>query len=217
MRKKTAAPPDKALQAEHASLIDQVLQVAQGLARTFAPFCEVVVHDLRDPEHAVLAIHNNLSGRAPSDPATELGLARIADNDYPQIVANYANQFPDGRPAKSTSIGIRDASGQYVASLCLNVDVTLFRSMQNALEQFTATDASPVRETLDPANAAAIRRRIDHYAASLASSPQLLKAEERRALMRELKAGGFLEVRRAMEIAAAHLGISRATAYNDIK
>lgn len=217
MRKKTAAPPDKALQAEHASLIDQVLQVAQGLARTFAPFCEVVVHDLRDPEHAVLAIHNNLSGRAPSDPATELGLARIADNDYPQIVANYANQFPDGRPAKSTSIGIRDASGQYVASLCLNVDVTLFRSMQNALEQFTATDASPVRETLDPANAAAIRRRIDHYAASLASSPQLLKADERRALMRELKAGGFLEVRRAMEIAAAHLGISRATAYNDIK
>lgn len=217
MRGKMATSADKALQAEQASLIEQVMQVAQGLARTFAPFCEVVVHDLRDPDHAVLAVHNNLSGRAASDPATELGLARIADNDYPQVVANYANQFPDGRPAKSTSIGIRDAGGRYVASLCLNVDVTLFRSMQNALEQFTATDASPVRETLDPANAAAIRRRIDHYAASLASSPQLLKADERRALMRELKAGGFLEVRRAMEIAAAHLGISRATAYNDIK
>jgi predicted transcriptional regulator YheO len=35
--------------------------------------------------------------------------------------------------------------------------------------------------------------------------------------MRELKVGGFLEVRRAIEIAASHLGISRATAYNDIK
>ncbi len=208
---------DDTRQAEQASLIDQVKQIAQGLARTFAPFCEVVVHDLRDPEHAVLAIHNNLSGRAASDPATELGLARIADNDYPQIVANYANRFADGRPAKSTSIGIRDTDGRYVAALCLNVDLTLFRSMQNALEQFATTDASPVRETLDPANAAAIRRHIDHYAARLASSPQLLKAEERRALMRELKAGGFLEVRRAMEIAAAHLGISRATAYNDIK
>jgi predicted transcriptional regulator YheO len=205
------------LAAHQAALIDQVKQIADGLAQTFAPFCEVVVHDLRDPRHAVLAIHNNLSGRAPSDPATELGLARIADAGYPQIVANYTNRFPDGRPAKSTSIGVKDADGRYVAALCMNVDLTLFRSMQNALAQFNATDASPVAESLDPANAEAIRRRIDQYAASLASSPQLLKAGERRALMRELKAGGFLEVRRAIEIAAAHLGISRATAYNDIK
>lgn len=205
------------LAAHQAALIEQVKQIADGLAQTFAPFCEVVVHDLRDPHHAILAIHNNLSGRAPSDPATELGFARIADADYPQIVANYTNRFPDGRPAKSTSIGIRDADGRYVAALCMNVDLTLFRSMQNALAQFNATDASPVAESLDPANAEAIRRRIDQYAASLASSPQLLKAGERRALMRDLKAGGFLEVRRAIEIAAAHLGISRATAYNDIK
>ncbi|KQV36967.1 DNA-binding protein [Massilia sp. Root335] len=205
------------MEAHQASLLDQLEQIAQGLAKTFAPFCEVVVHDLRDPKHAVLAIHNNLSGRATSDPATELGLARIADNNYPQILANYANQFADGRPAKSTSIGIKDVEGRYVAALCMNVDLTLFRSMQNALEQFNATDASPVQESLDPANAEAIRRRIDQYAASLASSPQLLKAGERRALMRELKVGGFLEVRRAIEIAASHLGISRATAYNDIK
>ncbi|WP_338771273.1 PAS domain-containing protein [Massilia sp. METH4] len=198
-------------------LIAQLDQIAQGLAQTFAPFCEVVVHDLRDPEQAILAIHNNLSGRSPGDPATELGLARIADSDYPQIVANYANRFADGRPAKSTSIGIKDAQGKYVAALCLNVDMSLFRSMQAALQQFGATGTAPFQESLDPANAEAIRRRIDQYAAGLAASPQLLKAEDRRALMRELKAAGFLEVRRAMEIAAAHLGISRATAYNDVK
>jgi len=203
--------------ADHALLIDQVKQIAQGLAQTFAPFCEVVVHDLRDPDHAVLAIHNNLSGRTTSDPATELGLARIADKDYPQILANYANRFPDGRPAKSTSIGIKDAEGSYIAALCLNVDLALFRSMQNALEQFNRTDASPIQESLDPANAEAIRRRIDQHAARLATSPQLLKSDERRALLRELKTGGFLDVRRAIEIAASHLGISRATAYNDIK
>lgn len=202
---------------EESALIEQVRHIAEGLAQTFAPFCEVVVHDLRDPGHAVLAIHNNLSSRAAGDPATELGLARIADSAYPQVVANYPNQFPDGRPAKSTSIGIKDADGNYVAALCLNVDLTLFRSMQGILEQFNALGEASVGESLDPANADAIRRRIDAYAARLASSPQLLKAHERRALMRELKDGGFLEVRRAMEVAASHLGISRATAYNDIK
>ena len=202
---------------EHAALIEQVSHIADGVAQTFAPFCEVVVHDLRDPAHAVLAIHNRLSGRAAGDPATELGLARIADSAFAQVLANYPNQFADGRPAKSTSIGIKDANGDYVAALCLNVDLTLFRSMQGILEQFTATGDAPLRESLEPSNADAIRRRIDAYAARLASMPQLLKAGERRALMRELKEGGFLDVRRAMDVAAAHLGISRATAYNDIK
>ena len=60
-------------------------------------------------------------------PATELGLARIASPDFPSIIANYANQFADGRPVKSASIGIKDSSGKYVAALCLNVDITLFR------------------------------------------------------------------------------------------
>lgn len=59
---------------EQQRLPGQIKQVAVGLARTFAPFTEVVVHDLLDPEHAVLAIHNNLSGREVGQPATELGV-----------------------------------------------------------------------------------------------------------------------------------------------
>lgn len=199
------------------ALIEQLRHIADGLAQTFAPFCEVVVHDLRHPGQSVLAIHNNLSGRAQHDPATALGLARIADSDYPQVVANYSNQFADGRAAKSTSIGIKDAGGTYVAALCLNVDLTLFGAMHKVLGQFNATEAAPLPESLAPAHADAIRRCIDQHAAVLAASPQRLKAADRRTVMRELQAGGFLEMRRAMDIAAAYLGISRATAYNDLK
>ena len=118
-------------------MLEQIKQIAQGIGETFAPFCEVVVHDLLDPRHAILAIYNNLSGRQVGDPVTELGLARIADPRYPQVIANYANQFADGRQAKSTSIGIKGSSGHYVAALCMNVDVTLLKSLQNTLAQLT--------------------------------------------------------------------------------
>ncbi len=47
--------------------------------------------------------------------------------EFPNLISNYANQFADGRPAKSTSIGIKDEEGQYVAALCMNIDLTLFR------------------------------------------------------------------------------------------
>ncbi|MFM0337675.1 helix-turn-helix transcriptional regulator [Paraburkholderia fungorum] len=205
------------LNREQESLVEQLKQIADGLGQTFAPFCEVVVHDLRDPRHAILAIHNNLSGRSVGDPATELGLARIADDDYPQLLANYPNQFSDGRRAKSTSVGIRDSSGRYIAALCLNVDLNMFRGIQNVLEQFCSASGAGTRESLDPANAESIRERIDQFAASLSTTPQALKTEQRRTLMQHLKQAGFLEVRKSMEVIAAHLGVSRATVYNDAK
>lgn len=203
---------------EQKLLLEQMRQVADGLAQTFAPFCEVVLHDLLDPKHAVLAVHNNLSGRAPGHPATELGLARILDPAYPQVVANYANQFADGRQAKSTSVGIKDSQGKYIAALCMNVDLTLFRGFQSVLTQFAAVDPqTPAQESLDPASAELIRQRIDQFAARLATTPRALKAGDRRLLVKELKEAGLLGVRRAMETIAAHLGVSRASVYSYAK
>ncbi|MFL9935506.1 PAS domain-containing protein [Paraburkholderia sp. RL18-103-BIB-C] len=203
---------------EQQTIVEQLKQIAEGLGETLSPFCEVVVHDLVHAEHAIVAIHNNLSGRVEGEPATELGLARIADDRYPQVIANYANQFADGRPVKSTSIGIKDSSGRYVAALCLNIDLTLFGALQNVLGRFVSTDAAAgVEESLEPLGADAIRQRIDQFAARLGTIPRALKTEDRRMLMRELKQSGSMEVRRAMEIVALHLGVSRATVYNDAK
>ncbi|MDL4618848.1 helix-turn-helix transcriptional regulator [Citrobacter amalonaticus] len=195
------------------SLLSQLDTIAKGLSETFSPFCEVVVHDLKDPEHAIMSIHNNLSGREAGQPATELGLARIASPDFPEIIANYGNQFADGRPVKSTSIGIKDEEGNYVAALCLNVDMTLFRGMQSALARFTETESSPVREHLDPGSTEVIRQRIDDFAAKRATTARALKTEDRKVLIQQLRKEGLLNVRRSMDTVAQHLGVSRATAY----
>lgn len=204
--------------SEQQLLLSQVKQIAEGLAQTFAPFTEVVVHDLLDPRHAVLAVHNNLSGRQVGHPATELGLARILDPGYKQIIANYPNQFADGRQVKSTSIGIKDSAGNYIAALCMNVDLTLFQGFQSAMNRFTAVEGSAtVKESLDPSGSDAIRARIDEFAAKMAATPRSLKPEDRRTLVKELKLAGLLEVRRAMDTIAAHLGVSRATVYSDAK
>jgi predicted transcriptional regulator YheO len=203
---------------EHQNLLAQMQHVAEGLGKTLAPFCEVVLHDLTEPEHAILVIHNNLSGRSVGAPATELGLARAADPAFEQVIANYPNTFPDGRLAKSTSIGIKDSRGQYVAALCMNVDLTVFRSLNTMLTQFGSVDAAAaVSETMAPSGADAIRQRIDQFAARLGSTPRALKADERKALMRELKESGLSDVRRAMDIVAAYLNVSRATVYNDAR
>ena len=70
---------------------------------------------------------------------------------------------------------------------------------------------------LDFPGAQSIRTRTDQFAARLATTTGSLKAEDQRALMRELKASGCMEVRRAMEIIAQYLGISRAAVYTYAK
>ncbi|WP_300750419.1 PAS domain-containing protein [Janthinobacterium sp.] len=216
--KKTKVDTAPVRSTEQALLLEQIKQVAEGLAKTFAPFCEVVVHDLLEPQHSVLAIHNNLSGREVGQPTTELGLARILDPGFPQVVANYPNKFADGRQAKSTSIGIKDGDGNYIAALCMNVDLTLFQGFQSAIGQFVAVDSDNApRETLDPAGADALRARIDQFAARLAATPRTLKTPARKALLAELRVAGLLDVRRAMEIIAEHLGVSRAAVYTYAK
>ncbi|EPK6498667.1 TPA: transcriptional regulator [Klebsiella aerogenes] len=201
------------MSSEMSPLLAQLDLLAQGLSETFAPFCEVVVHDLTHPQQAILSIHNNLSGREVGQPATEMGLARIASAEFPAVVANYANQFADGRAVKSTSIGIKGDNGEYVAALCLNVDMTLFRGMQSALARFTATESATVVEHLEPGGAAAIRQRIDAFAAERATTARALSAADRKTVIRQLRKEGLLDLRKSMEMVAQHLGISRATAY----
>lgn len=203
---------------EQEFLISQMKHVAEGLGEMFGPFCEIVLHDLTHPDHAILAIHNNISQRKVGEPATELGLARIADPDYPQVIANYANSFADGRQLKSTSIGIKDSSGRYIAALCLNLDLTMFQGVHAMLGRFMSVDQGiEVQETLQSAGADGIRSRIDEFASRLGTTPRSLGLDDRRALIQDLKEAGYLEIRRAPEVIAGHLGVSRATVYADAK
>jgi predicted transcriptional regulator YheO len=83
----------KTKRLEHQYVFEQLRQISRGLGGTFAPFCEAVVRDLTHTGHAILAIHNNPSGREVGDPMTELVRQRISEPAFPELVANYPNRF----------------------------------------------------------------------------------------------------------------------------
>lgn len=200
--------------------IREAEKIAVALGRMFPGLCEVVLHDLRDPQHAIRAIENNLSGRQVGDSATELGLARIADPQYPSVIQNYPNRFPDGRPAKSTSIGIKNAAGEYIAALCLNLDVSVLSPVTLALSNLVATDTEPrdqPLETLRHRNARELRRTVEALSAQRGGTPRSLSREGKKALVRQLHQDGYFDSRDAAQAIADLLGVSRATVYNYTK
>lgn len=203
---------------ENALLLREGRKIVEALGQTLAPLVEVVLHDLTRPEHSVVAIANNLSGRQVGDAATEMGLARIADPGFPEVVPNYPNRFPDGRPVKSTSIGLKNSAGECVAALCLNMDVSLLGAVTAGLSQLMQTgNAAPVGETLaQRAKGEArdeVRATLERFAAARNTTPIGMTLAQRREAVRELAASGHLNLRHALADVAATLGVARSTVY----
>lgn len=200
-------------------LLREAETIVTAVGRMFPGLCEVVLHDLRDPEHSIRAIENNESGRSVGDPVTELGIARIRDPDYPDVIQNYPNSFPDGRPAKSTSIGIRNSEGEYVAAICLNLDVSLFATVARSLHELVRTEEreQSVTETLRARTSAELRTLAEEFAAEQGRTPRTLDSAEKRRLVRSLRDEGFLDVKNAVRTLTGILGVSRATVYNYLK
>jgi len=195
-------------------LIGEAEKMAVALGRMFPGLCEVVLHDLRDPRHAIRAIENNLSGRRVGDSATELGLARIADPEYPSVIQNYPNRFPDGRPAKSTSIGIKNEAGEYIAALCLNLDVSVLSPVTLALSNLVATDTEHREQPLEnlrDRTTRELRRTVEELAAERAATPRSLSRQDKKALVRRLHRDGYFDSRDAAQTIANLLGVSRAS------
>lgn len=215
-----AVPEDEGFVTEDEHLVREAERIAVAVGRMFPGLCEVVLHDLRRPEHAIRTIENNLSGRQVGDSATELGLRRIADPDYPSVIQNYSNQFPDGRSTKSTSIGIKNAEGRYVAALCLNLDVSTLSPLALTLANLVASDAEHQGETLETLRdrtGRELRSAIDSFAAQHSSTPRSLNRNQKRELVRRLHNDGFFETRSSAQLIADQLGVSRATVYNYTK
>ena len=200
---------------ENKLLLRECKKIVGALGKMLAPCCEVVLHDLTHPEHAIIAIETNLSGRQVGDSVTELGLARIDDPGYAEVIQNYPNRFPDGRPAKSTSIGIRNSKGQFIAAICLNLDVAQFASVQKSLGELISVDhdQAPL-ESLRARSIGEIRAVIDQFAGQRNQTPRGLAPQEKKMVVKELKERGFLQIKNAVPNIAACLGISRATIYN---
>ena len=201
-------------------LIHEAKKITEALGKMFAPFCEVVLHDLRTPEHAIIAIENNLSGRKIGDSTTNMGLERIKSQDFPDVVQNYPNMLPDGRQVKSTSIGIRNNEGVCIASICLNFDTSVFSAFTTQLVEFIATSTKQltIKEQLKAASTDEIAQIISNYAKEKNLLPGQLSSREKRDVVKLLQNKGYLRrVRHGVSIAANALQVTRPTIYNYLK
>src|SRR4030067_1277625 len=93
------------------------------LADLLGNSCEVVLHDISDPEHSIVKIRNgHVTGRDVRGPITDLGLKMIKENG-PETVL-YATKTKHGKLLRCAGLVIRDNQDKIVGFLCINMDIT---------------------------------------------------------------------------------------------
>lgn len=194
------------------------INVAEVLGAMFAPILEVVVHDLRTPEHSIIAIYNgHLSGRQVGDAATDLG-RRLLDGSFPDRVIGYPNETPDGQKLKSSSLAIRDDNGEVIGVLGLNLDIAYFDQFGKFISHMISTTQSPyvteaeLFEISTPSDD--IKDAIQHFLIQQNWTTRTLSNTDKRAVVAFLYRKGYFKNRGAVTIIARELGLSRPSVYN---
>lgn len=210
---------DPALDAQRDAIIGALGSVVEGIAATFGPVCEVVLHDYRHPEKSVVAVAGAVTGRSVGGAMSEIGLRVLARGDEAGDELNYLTRTKGGQLLKSSTMVLRDSTGAVFGALCVNVDVTAVQQAQAVLAGIgggAGTGAGEASGTTTFGN------DIDSVVEAIVDAHQLRQSRtwvqlgraQRLELFRSLDEHGVFAVRRAVEQVAARLGISRASAYN---
>lgn len=200
-------------------LLDIYKAMIPFLSDVCGPGSEIVLHDVTDPEHSLIAISHPLSGRKVGDSMTDLARELQEKGTYTNEshIANY-NGKGKGKNFLSSTYFIKN-DGKLIGLLCINKDISSVQEMNGALhtlmEQFNLImpSNSTYAENLDTSVADMVQNRITEIILQNGSSPSQMSREEKIRAVHQLNDEGLLSVKGITSSIAEQLGISVPTLY----
>ncbi|AOZ93745.1 helix-turn-helix transcriptional regulator [Paenibacillus crassostreae] len=212
-------------------LLEKYYPIASFIASIVGPKCEVVIHDISNPERSIVHIENgHISGRKVGDGATDLVLKILKGGAHheQQFIANYKGKGALGQTFRSSTYFIKDESGILVGMMCLNIDVTHLDTaaqwIQDLLEGGGAfpsvpkassepADEKPVSEYLQGNMDDLLEHMIEKVISRSTVSPDRLSAQEKMELIKEFNDEGVFLLKGGVVQVAKACNMSEPTVY----
>lgn len=200
-----------------------LVPLAKAVAALLGPMCEVVVHDLSDPdnlERTIIALEGAVTGRQIGGPPTDYLLERLRRQDDLAAgppFAVYPGRTAAGRPLKCCTTFVQEAD-RVVGAFCINLDVSQWEAARDLIERLCRVEVAPGHEAPVENFTADVRSTIAamlrEALATVGKPAPALSKEERIAVVGELDRRGAFLVRGVVGQIARALGVSRYTLYN---
>lgn len=197
--------------------------VAEGLAEMLGPDCEVVLHDLSQMPHSIVAIENgHVTGRRPGDAPTDQMLRSLRNSDDTPDVRLYVTSN-DGKVLKSLAVTLRDDEGRPIGVLGVNLDVSDIVHAQRTLAAFATVagpgsgDAPVTKELFDGDIRDVLAGMIAATLTDMRKTPATMTRDEKMEVVARLEERGAFLVKRSAEQVAEALDLSRFTVFSYLK
>ncbi len=185
--------------------------VVDCIADVLGANAEVVLHDVRRPEHSIIMIRNgHVTGRTLGAPLTDLGFFMLRESDKRiETLGVYYSRTENGKVLKCNGANLRDAKGNIEAMLCINIDVTeeANQQMRNGESRLTEHYRTDIEQVIATMIADAISQKKDGS----------LTREEKIELIRALEARGVFLARGAVKRVSEELKMAVPTVYKYIQ
>lgn len=211
-------------------LLESYFPIASFIAAIVGPKCEVVVHDISDPERSIIFIENgHISGRKIGDGSTDLVLKILKGEAYRDrhYIVNYKATGPRGQQFRSSTYFIKNTEGTLVGLMCLNIDIT---HMEVAAEWInhvlqggaltlpapmdTASEDKPQESEFLQGNVDDLLQHMINNALSKMNLPiDRLSSNEKIEIVKELNEQGVFLLKGGVSQVASALSISEPTVY----
>ena len=185
--------------------------IGEAIATLFHPFAEVVLHDLQSER--IVRIWNSCTGRQAGEPSR---LNRAQDQFAPDqpIFGPYEKALASQGRTKSVTAGLRDAAGELIGFLCINIDVTPIDNATATLSAF----ASAQMKRCEPIYRNDLQQHISYlardYSLKVNKPIDHLDRQERIDLVSLVDKAGLFQARNSIMLVAKAMHLSRASVYN---
>jgi predicted transcriptional regulator YheO len=213
----------KNLKTANDHIFDHYTRVGEIISEKFSPYLEVIIHDLRDPEHSIIAIFNShITGRKIGDGTSDIGYKKLA-NELPDKIVNYENISPSGSKMKSSSLTIRDEHNKIIGSMAFNFDLAPFENIQEFFNTITKTNISqlgdfPKQEQFFIWNIRdELEQELNKYIIANRLQGKALTKKDKLNVVSLMNKRGHIKKRGSVSILSELLAITRPTLYKYIK
>jgi predicted transcriptional regulator YheO len=209
------------------------IPLVEFLGSIMGSHCEIVLHDISNVENSIVAIKNNhISNRKVGGSLTDLALKILKNksNLEKDFLINYSGKTQDGKIVRSSTLFIKDDSGDVVGMLCINMDVSQLVNTKNLLDTLIngSKDLPSNGLYLNGKSPEDNEKPIEDFHTSIEDltksiilqtlsetniPPDRMAPDEKMEIVKQLNEKGVFLIKGAVAEVAVHLFTSEATIY----
>jgi len=198
-------------------LFELLGRIADGIVAVVGPYCEIVVYDFADLEHAIVHVAGDLTDRQPGAPVPDLEFIQTSLSNVSPDEINYTQKGE--HQFLSYTVWVRDPEGKTIGALGINMDYDHVLQVKTVVDSLAAVFQQKSDLLISNTFARSLDELLQNTVQQFLQQESIqsiddLTLQDKLHLIEIVEERGLFKIRGAAQRLADLLKVSRASIYN---